>query len=82
MSGSARPGLRRVAVAVAIAGLLAVTPVGAPVAAARPDCTDVGSQIRCETNGSVSIKAVPGTRAPNVADTIPRNNRTGIILSW
>ena len=83
MSGSARPGLRPVAVAVAIAGLLAVTPVGAPVAAARPDCTDVGSQIRCETNGSVSIKAVPQTRAHG--STMPGGiggMRRGMLWGW
>jgi len=48
-----------------------------------PTCQDAGSVTRCQTNGSVSIKAVPGTRAPNVAESIPRgNNRSGIILSW
>lgn len=30
-----------------------------------------------------ALKAIPGTRAPNVAESIPRGtNRSGIILSW
>lgn len=57
--------------------------ISAPVASAQPTCQDAGTVTRCQTNGSVSIKAVPGTRAPNVTETIPRgNNRSGIILSW
>ncbi|AFM18905.1 hypothetical protein Mycch_4188 [Mycolicibacterium chubuense NBB4] len=60
-----------------VASLLA-----APTAAAQATCQEAGSIVRCETNGSVSIKAVPGTRAPNVVESIPRNNRTGIVLSW
>lgn len=56
--------------------------VSAPTASAQATCQEVGTLVRCETNGSVSIKAVPGTRAPNVTDSIPRNNRSGIILSW
>lgn len=57
----------------------------APVAGAQATCKEAGSLTRCETSGSVSIKAVPGTRAPNVTDSIPRgNNRRGpgIVLTW
>ena len=55
----------------------------APLAGAQPTCNEAGTLVRCETNGSVSIKSVPGTRAPNVADQIPRNNnRSGIVLTW
>ncbi len=55
----------------------------APFAGAQANCHEAGTVVRCETNGSVSIKSVPGTRAPNVADQIPRNNnRSGIILTW
>lgn len=55
----------------------------APFAAAQATCQEAGGLVRCETNGSVSIKSVPGTRAPNVADQIPRNNnRSGIVLTW
>ena len=51
--------------------LLAVTVIvasliSAPVAGARQTCHDAGSHVRCETSGSVSIKAVPQTRAPHV----------------
>ncbi|WP_111509578.1 hypothetical protein [Mycobacterium kyogaense] len=64
-----------------IAGGTALTT--APFADAQPTCHEAGSIVRCETNGSVSIKSVPGTRAPNVADQIPRNNnRSGIVLTW
>lgn len=65
--------------------LVALTVVAAPVlwapTAGAATCQDAGSHIRCETNGSVSIKAVPTTVAPHVADTIPRN-RTGVVFSW
>jgi hypothetical protein len=55
----------------------------APFAGAQATCQEAGGLVRCETNGSVSIKSVPGTRAPNVADQIPRNNnRSGIVLTW
>ena len=54
-----------------------------PSAAAQATCQEAGGLVRCETNGSVSIKTVPGTRAPSVADQIPRNNnRSGIVLTW
>lgn len=64
-------------------GVVVAALISAPAANAMPTCQDAGSVTRCQTNGSVSIKAVPGTRAPNVAESIPRgNNRSGIILSW
>lgn len=64
-----------------IAGVAALAM--APLADAQPTCQEAGSVVRCQTNGSVSIKSVPGTRAPNVADQIPRNNnRSGIVLTW
>lgn len=59
--------------------------ISAPVASAVPTCQDGGSVTRCETSGSVSIKAVPTPRAPTVADinNNQRNrNRSGIVLSW
>ena len=67
---------------VALTSLIAVALISAPQAGATATCHDAGSVTRCETNGSVSIKTVPSTRAPNVVDTIPRNNRSGIVLSW
>lgn len=50
-------------VALLAAGLMTVSVLSAPAAVARPNCTDTNGKIRCETNGSVSIKAVPQTRA-------------------
>jgi hypothetical protein len=38
--------------------------VSAPNAAALPTCQDTGSTSTCRTNGSVAIKARPGTVAP------------------
>lgn len=67
----------------AAASVVAIPLISAPVAGAQATCQDAGSHVRCQTNGSVSIKAVPTTVAPNVADTIVRNNnRSGIVLSW
>jgi hypothetical protein len=68
--------------AAAIAGSIAGALIAAPHAGAQATCQEAGSIVRCETNGSVSIKSVPGTRAPNVADMFPRDNRSGIILTW
>lgn len=51
---------------VLLAGAMAVTLMSAPVSNARPTCVDSGASRRCETHGSVSIKAVPQKRAGNV----------------
>ncbi|MDR3659088.1 MAG: hypothetical protein P4L86_01505 [Mycobacterium sp.] len=48
--------------AVLLIGLASVSGVVAPVAGARPTCQDSGNSVVCETNGSVSIKAVPEAR--------------------
>jgi hypothetical protein len=45
-------------------GLAATAVAAAPAAAARPTCQDAGVKTVCQTNGSVSIKARPGTTAP------------------
>ncbi|WKG02349.1 hypothetical protein [Mycolicibacterium sp. HK-90] len=50
--------------AFAMAGLVAVSVISAPVAAARPTCQDTATKTICTTNGSTSIKARPGTTAP------------------
>lgn len=50
--------------AVLIVGLSVVAGVLAPVAGARPTCQDTNTKTICQTNGSVSIKARPGTTAP------------------
>ena len=50
--------------AMLIAGLTVVAGVSAPVAGARPTCQDTNTTTVCQTNGSVSIKARPGTTAP------------------
>ena len=64
---------------------MGVSLVSAPVAAAGPTCLDAGGHVRCETSGSVSIRAVPETRAPHVGEiNAPRaqNRRRGLVLSW
>ena len=50
--------------AVVIAGLVVAVGLSAPVAGARPSCQSTDVKERCQTNGSVSIKARPGTVAP------------------
>lgn len=69
---------------VLLVGVVAAALISAPVAQARQTCQDAGSHIRCETNGSVSIKAVPNTRAPqNSRPGIGwQSGRSGVILSW
>jgi len=47
-----------------LAGLAAVTVMEAPGADARRTCHDTGGATVCQTNGSVSVKAVPQTTAP------------------
>ncbi|BBY66293.1 hypothetical protein [Mycolicibacterium helvum] len=66
------------------AAMVAVSLVSAPAADARQTCQDAGSHVRCETSGSVSIKAVPQTRAPHVGEITPtgRDRRRGIVWSW
>ena len=44
--------------------LVAASLAVAPVADARPTCQQAGVKTICQTNGSVSIKARPGTLAP------------------
>ena len=45
-------------------GVTAVSLINAPVADARPTCQSTDTMSICQTNGSVSIKARPGTVAP------------------
>ncbi len=47
-----------------MAGLAVVAIMAPPSAEARPFCDEAGGTTRCETNGSTSIKARPGTLAP------------------
>jgi len=50
-----------------MAGLAAVAVVAvvtAPAADARPFCDEAGGTTICQTNGSTSIKATPGTVSP------------------
>jgi len=57
--------------------------ISAPTAAARPTCHEAGGATRCETNGSVSIKAVPQTRAHG--STMPGGiggMRRGMLWGW
>ena len=50
--------------ALVLAGLTVAAGVSAPVALARPTCQQTDFKSICQTNGSVSIKARPGTVAP------------------
>ena len=50
--------------ALLMAGVMAVTLIDAPVADARPTCQSTHTKSICQTNGSTSIKARPGTVAP------------------
>ncbi|MFM8597407.1 MAG: hypothetical protein ACKOB8_00075 [Mycobacterium sp.] len=54
----------RITPALLVAGLLAAAVAVAPAADARPTCQSAGVKTICQTNGSVSIKARPGTTAP------------------
>lgn len=50
--------------ALVMAGLVVASCVAMPSAGARPNCQSSDFQTVCQTNGSVSIKARPGTVAP------------------
>lgn len=50
--------------ALVMVSLTIVAGVSAPAADALPSCQDSGTTSTCRTNGSVSIKASPGTVAP------------------
>ena len=50
--------------ALLMAGVMALTLIEAPVADARPTCQSTHTMSICQTNGSTSIKARPGTVAP------------------
>lgn len=50
--------------ALLMAGLVVAAGIFAPAADALPNCQSSGTTSTCRTNGSVSIKAQPGTVAP------------------
>lgn len=50
--------------ALLMAGVTVAALISAPVADARPTCQSTDFMTVCQTNGSVSIKARPGTVAP------------------
>ena len=50
--------------ALVMAAVTAATMITAPVADARPTCQSTHTMTICQTNGSTSIKARPGTVAP------------------
>jgi hypothetical protein len=50
--------------ALVMVSLAVMAGVFAPAADALPNCQDSGTTSTCQTNGSVSIKARPGTVAP------------------
>jgi len=47
-----------------VAGFAVVVGISAPVASARDTCRDTDTKTICQTSGSTSIKARPGTMAP------------------
>ena len=49
--------------ALLMVSLAVVMGIGAPAAEALPSCQDSGTTSTCRTNGSVAIKARPGTVA-------------------
>jgi hypothetical protein len=54
----------------------------APAAGALPSCQDAGTTSTCRTNGSVSIKARPGTVAPPASQAgIRWNTGPGISIN-
>ncbi len=50
--------------ALLLSGVAVATVMVAPAAQARPTCQQTDFKSICQTNGSVSIKARPGTVAP------------------
>jgi hypothetical protein len=54
----------RATTAALVVGLVAAAGITAPTAGARPTCQQTEFKSVCQTNGSVSIKARPGTVAP------------------
>jgi hypothetical protein len=50
--------------ALLLAGVAVAAVLAAPAANARPTCQQTDFKSICQTNGSVSIKARPGTTAP------------------
>lgn len=47
-----------------VAGFAVVAGISAPAAGARDTCRDTETKTVCQTRGSTSIKARPGTKAP------------------
>lgn len=50
--------------ALMVSGVAVIAGIAVPAADARPSCQSSDFQTVCQTNGSVSIKARPGTVAP------------------
>lgn len=50
--------------AILLSGAAVAAVLAAPTAQARPTCQQTDFKSICQTNGSVSIKARPGTTAP------------------
>lgn len=63
VKGNTHMTVRRTS-ALVVAGLAVAAVVAAPAAQARPTCQQTDFKSICQTNGSVSIKARPGTVAP------------------
>ena len=69
--------------ALLLVSVAAALGVCAPVADALPSCQEAGTTSTCRTNGSVAIKARPGTVAPPANQPSVRWNRgPGISFSF
>ena len=63
--------------ALLLSGVTVAAIMVAPAAQARPTCQQTDFQSICTTNGSVSIKARPGTVAPP-----PMKTASGELYTW
>lgn len=63
--------------AVLLAGLTVLGGVSVPIAGAQPACRDGIGHVKCETNGSVSIRAVPDAKGSGLPDPSSRIGSQG-----
>ncbi len=74
---------RTVSPALMLVSLVVLAGVFAPTAGALPSCQDAGTTSTCRTNGSVSIKARPGTvAAPANQPGIRWGGGSGLSLTF
>lgn len=58
-------------------GLVVAAGISTPAASARDNCEDQGTHTVCQTNGSVSIKAVPDAKGSGLPDPSQRVGSQG-----